>query len=128
VPNLIFSTRGQLDAIDLKEKTGYTFMFLPNANTTDPSGAIEFNYFNISAQGKSAKEKLDELLYQHSYCVDSISISTIPIYYLEPNVRISVRDDNSKINGEYLVSRLSIPLTYNGMMSITATKAPQRIY
>ena len=27
----------------------------------DPSGSVEFNYFNISAQGKSAKEKLDEL-------------------------------------------------------------------
>ena len=127
VPNLIFTTRQQLEVIDLKEKTGYIFMFLPNS-MMDPSGSVEFNYFNISAQGKSAKEKLDELLYYHSYCVESINISAIPIYYLQPNTRILVRDDNSKINGEYIVSRISIPLTYNGMMSITATKAPQRLY
>lgn len=127
VPNLIFTTYEQLNAIDLKEKTGYIFFFIKDASE-DPNGTVQFNYFNISAQGKSAKEKLDELLYYHSYCTESINISAIPIYYLEPNTRISVRDDNSKINGEYLVSRISIPLTYNGMMSITATKAPQRLY
>jgi hypothetical protein len=38
--------------------------------------------FSISAQGKSAKERLDELLYQHSYCIESATITTIPIYYL----------------------------------------------
>lgn len=126
IPNLIFTTYDQLEVKDLKDKTGYKFMFLPD-NVIDPSGAAEFTYFTISAQGKSAKEKLDDLLYTHSYCIDSVNISAIPIYYLESNVRISVRDDNSKINGEYLVSRISMPLTYNGMMTITASKAPQRI-
>ena len=47
--------------------------------------------------------------------------------YLSPNTRIFVRDDQSKINGEYIVSKMTIPLAYNGIMSITATKAPERI-
>jgi hypothetical protein len=38
--------------------------------------------FSISAQGKSAKDKVDELLYQHGYCIESAIITTIPIYYL----------------------------------------------
>ena len=87
---------------------------------------ISLNYFNISAQGKSAKDVLDELLYQHSYCTNSINITAIPVYYLQPNTMIYVRDDQSKINGEYVVNRISLPLTYNGQMSISATKAPQR--
>ena len=33
-----------------------------------------------------------------------------------------------KINGEYIVSKLTIPLAYNGTMSISATKAPTRLY
>jgi hypothetical protein len=57
---------------------------------------------------------LDELLYNHSYCTESINISAIPIYYLDVNTRISVCDELSKINGEYIVSRISLPLTYNG--------------
>jgi hypothetical protein len=81
------------------------------------------NLFTISSKGKSAKERIDELLYNHSYCIESANITTIPVYHLEPNTRIFIQDDNSKINGEYIVSRLTIPLTYNGTMSITATKA-----
>ena len=76
------------------------------------------NYFSISAQGKSAKDALDELLYNHSYYTESINISAIPVYYWEPNTRISIQDEMSKINGEYIISRITLPLTYNGTMSI----------
>jgi hypothetical protein len=81
------------------------------------------NLFTISSKGKSAKERIDELLYDHTYCIENINITTIPVYHLEPNTRILVQDDTKNINGEYIVSRLTIPLTYNGTMSITATKA-----
>ena len=115
VPNLIFTTNLQNE---FKEKSGYVFMQI--------SKDMSLNYFNISAQGKSAKDVLDELLYQHSYCTNSINITAIPVYYLQPNTIIYVCDDQSKINGEYVVNRISLPLTYNGQMSISATKAPQR--
>ena len=83
--------------------------------------------FSISSQGKSAKDKLDELIYKHSYCIESATITTIPIYYLEPNTRISLYDKNTKLDGDYIISRISIPLSYNGTMSITATKAAKNI-
>jgi hypothetical protein len=86
------------------------------------------NLFTISSKGKSAKERIDELLYNHSYCIESASITTIPIYHLQPNSRILVKDPESKIDGEYIVSKLTIPLTYNGTMNITATKAVSNIY
>ena len=59
--------------------------------------------------------------------IESVTIQAVPIYHLEPNTRIFVRDDQSKINGEYIVSKISLPLAYNGTMSITATKAPERL-
>lgn len=83
--------------------------------------------FSISAQGKSAKDKLDELLYQHSYCIESINITSIPVYYLEPNTRIYVEDKKTNLQGDYIISKITIPLTYNGTMSITATKAAENI-
>lgn len=98
---------------------GYTFIQLPNYME---------NLFEISSQGKSAKDILDEWLYNYSYCTESISITTLPIYYLEPNTRIYVRDDNSNINGEYIADRITLSLQYNGTMTITATKAAERIY
>jgi len=85
------------------------------------------NLFIISSKRKSAKEAIEEMLYKYSYCIESVNIQTIPVYYLEPNTRIKIRDNNSGINGEYIISKLTIPLTYNGMMSITATKAVTNI-
>lgn len=85
------------------------------------------NMFTISPQGKSAKDKLDELLNQHSYSIESATINCIPIYYLEPNVRIHIFDKETNIDGEYIVSKFTIPLTHNGTMSITATKVVDTI-
>ena len=85
------------------------------------------NYFQISTQGKSAKEALDNLLYTHTYYCESISLSCVPIYYLEPNVRISVYDETSGINGEFIIKSFSLQLAYNGSMSITATRAEDLI-
>ena len=71
---------------------------------------------------------LDELLYQNSYCVENVTINAVPLYHLEPNTRIYVKDEKSNVDGEYIMTKLTIPLTYNGTMSITATKAPPRLY
>lgn len=78
--------------------------------------------FSISSQGKSVKERLDELLYQHSYCIESASIQSVPIYYLEPNTRIHIYDEKSGLNDDYILDKFNISLSYNGTMSITAYK------
>ena len=83
--------------------------------------------FACSAQGKSAKDKLNELIYQHSYCIENATITSIPIYYLEPNVRIYIHDEEVGLDGDYIISKLTIPLNYNGTMTITATKAAENI-
>ena len=119
VPDLIFTTYKQYNEQGLADKSGYTPVFI--------NGSLE-NMFNISAQGKSAQDLIDELIYNHSYCIESVTIQSVPIYHLQPNVRIYVNDEKSKIQGEYIISKLTIPLAYNGTMSITATKAPERIY
>ena len=83
--------------------------------------------FTCSARGKNAKNKLDELLYEHGYCIESATITTIPIYYLEPNTRIYLHDEETGLDGDYIVSKITIPLTYNGTMSLTATKAAENV-
>lgn len=114
VPKVVFRTPG-----NNYDVSGYT--------TVQLGGDLE-NLFSISAQGKSAKDAVDEMLFNYSYCIENVTISAIPIYYLQPNTRIYVKDDASKINGEYIVSKMTIPLAYNGTMSITASKAPNKIY
>lgn len=117
-PNVIFVSSDKWED-DSNRKPGYTYVRL---------GYEQENLFNISARGKTAHAQLEEFLYQHAFCTESISMTTIPVYHLQPNTKISVRDDRSHINGEYIVNRLTIPLTYNGTMNISATKAADTIY
>lgn len=102
-----------------KRKTGYKYLKL----TKDL-----LQYFTLSAQGASVKDELDNLLYQHTYCTEQVSITCLPVYHLQPNTRIFIKDKNSGINGEYLIKSFTVPLSYNGTMTITATKAAERIY
>ena len=115
-PGVIFVE--DLNNIDEK-KSGYTYAQLPQH--------LEY-LFSISGQGKSAKDVLDNYLYTYSYCTESITINAIPVYHLEPNTRIFVRDDRCGINGEYIVTKINYPLDTSGTMSINATKVVDRIY
>jgi hypothetical protein len=83
--------------------------------------------FSISAQGKGAKDKLDELLYEHGYCIETATINTIPIYHLEPNTRIYLQDIETGLDGDYIINKISIPLLYNATMQLTLTKAAENI-
>ena len=118
-PNVIFvSTEEERNELKTT-KPGYTFLSLNNN--------VE-HLFTISSQGQSCKDKLNSLLYDCAVCKQGITLTTIPIYYLQPNTRIFITDLESGINGEYLISRLSYNLNYNGTLSITASKAVDRIY
>ena len=116
-PNIIYVDPDKYNSENIEP--GYVYACIPYGLD---------NMFNISTQGKSAKDKIDEMLYNYSYCIENISITAIPVYYLEPNTRIFVHDEETKINGEYLINKITIPLTYNGTMSITAVKAVERLY
>lgn len=102
-----------------EKQHGYTYIKIP---------ANLLSIFTVSSQGKTAHASLEENIYTSSYCSEAVSINSIPIYYLKPNTVIYIKDNDSKINGEYIVNQLTIPLTYNGTMSISATKVPERIY
>ena len=86
------------------------------------------NLFTISTQGKDAQKVFEEALYDNSYLNDTINITAIPIYHLPVNSRIEVFDQDSEINGEYIISKITLPLTYNGTMQITASKSETIIY
>lgn len=117
VPTVLFY--GERDTVDFTAHQGYTFAQFPFSMQ---------NYFAISSQGKSAQDELNNLLYQHTCSKENVNLTAVPIYYLQPNTRIFVKDDNTGINGEYIVDKVTVPLQYNGTTAITATKAVERIY
>ena len=66
-------------------------------------------------------------MYQYTNYNETISLSTLPVYYLDTNVRITVKDIESGIDGDYMVDSISIPLDSSSLMNINATKAWEKL-
>lgn len=79
--------------------------------------------FYRSAQGASAVGKANELICQYSANVEGISLTSIPIYYLQPNTRIYVEGE-----GDYTLDKISYSLAYNGTMSLNGNKILKQFY
>ena len=81
----------------------------------------------IGTIGYSAQETVRNFLYQYTAYNESISFSCIPIYYLDVNKRITVKDKKSGINGDYVIKTMTMPLSPASTMSIMASRALNRI-
>ena len=85
-----------------------------------------FNLLALGGTSNSAYNEIKMMLHEYTSYNESITIQSIPIYHLEPNTRIGVRDIESDIYGDYMISSISIPLDISSTMSISATRALER--
>ena len=117
-PDIIF-----IDGYNQEELEHYTMMgqkfFILTSEYQD--------LFIASSTGTSCFDKIREMLYQNLNYNTTISITCLPKYYMEPNNIIHIEDRKSNINGNYQITQFTLPLTYNGTMSITATQVLTRI-
>lgn len=118
IPDVIFlkSEPDNPEYINLLKK--YASMgqtYFPVTNET-------YDKFIASSTKASAFDKVRELLYQHLVYYTQVTISCLPKYYMEPNNIIYVEDKSIGICNNYEISQISLPLNYNGMMSIVATE------
>ena len=91
---------------------------------------VDGNIYSMITGGgtaNSAYNKVRELLYQYTSYNESVVITTIPIYYLEPNIRITIRDRKSGIYGDYMINTISLSLDVASTMTISCTRALERI-
>ena len=91
---------------------------------------VRSEVYSMLANGgvlKSAYEEIRKELYQYTSYNEQISLTVLPIYYLEPNIRITVKDENSDIKGDYMIKSISLPLDINGMMNLSCVRVLERI-
>ncbi len=81
----------------------------------------------IGGYQNSCYQKVCSLLYQYINMNTTISLTTLPIYHLEPNTRITIKDNEFGICGDYIVTSMSIPLDVNSMMNISAYLAQTKM-
>lgn len=95
------------------QRQGYTIIQIPQAYR---------ELFSISSQGQSAFDVVNSCLNDYTHLAENVSLTTDPLYFLQPNERIYIQDTEHNIKGEYAIDKLTIPLQANSQMSITATK------
>ena len=86
-----------------------------------------YNCITGGGSKNSAYEYVRDLLYQYTQYNESINIQCVPIYHLDVNTRIEVQDRESNIFGDYIINRISIPLDIANTMTISATRAVEKL-
>lgn len=118
VPDVVFIEGLDQDLIVKYQGIGQRFFILTNEY---------YDMFSISTTGTSCFDQIREMVYQNLCYNTTISLTCLPKYYIEPNNIIRVEDKDSNIYGNYQITQYSLPLTYNGTMSITATGVLTRV-
>lgn len=75
----------------------------------------------------SAYEVARQTLHQYVRYNEVVTLNTIPMFHLEPNTLIKIRDDKTGIYGEYIINNISISLNDFDTMSLSCTKNITRI-
>lgn len=120
IPNLVF-----IDVTDENYESLVQECIDNKQDYTQVSNEIFSNIFG-GGSCRSAFAAVRELLYKNTNYNETIVIQSIPIYYLEPNTRITVNDKQTDIFGDYIISSISLPLDVHGTMTINATRALER--
>lgn len=86
-----------------------------------------WNMLSVGIHAYSAYDLLRSMLHEITGYNESISLTTVPIYHLEPNTRIYVNDNDTGIHGDYMIKTFSVPLAIGGSMTLSCQKAVERI-
>jgi len=65
---------------------------------------------------------MKNLIYLHTNFNESVSISSVPLYFLEPNNKINLTDINTGVSGDHFLQTFDIPLSPEGSMTLNAIK------
>lgn len=86
-----------------------------------------YNNLDIGGSNYSAYEQIRQTLHEFTNYNESISLQTIPLYFLEPNTRISINNPDSAMTGDYIINNMSFSLDNEGLLTINASKAVQKV-
>lgn len=65
-------------------------------------------------------------LYLHTHYQKSVSLTSIPVFYLEPNSRITVNDTTTNTYGDFVVQSINLTLGPGANMSISCNEIMER--
>lgn len=81
----------------------------------------------VGGTANSAYNMVRDLLYQYTSYNETVAISIIPMYHLQPGIRVTIQDTKTGIYGDYMVNSISCNLEISGTMSLSCTRCLEKI-
>lgn len=95
----------------------------------DVFSQVTGDIYNALATGGSKNGAFDRVkyeLYLHTNYQETVSITAIPVFYLEPNTRVTINDKSTNTYGDFVISNISMPLGAGSTMSVSCSQALER--
>ena len=127
IPNIIMVNKDVNDDI-LDSRNAVTAQELQELglHPVQVAGAI-FDSIMPGGCYNSCYQNIRQLLTNYTDYNESISITCLPLYHLEPNVRITINDPMSGVQGDFIINTINFDLSHTGTMTITAKKVIEKI-
>lgn len=120
-PEVVYIEAGQTDTAKLRTEA------IENKNTFVQVPTSIAKGLSIGSALNSAYDNVRAMLHETTSFNETISVSCIPIFHLQPNQLIYVKNEETGIDGDYMLNSFSIPLDINGVMNLSCSKALRRI-
>lgn len=121
IPNIVFINADEDDKGRIKqqecEDNGMPY--------TQVRGEV---FYNLATGGykNGAFDQVKYELYLHTTYQNAVSITALPVFYLEPNSRIELNDTSTNTYGDYNLNTLSIPLGPGNTMTVSCNQSIER--
>lgn len=86
-----------------------------------------YNNLAIGGYKNSAYEKIKYELFYHTNYQRTISLTAIPVFYLEPNSRVTISDRTTNTYGNFMVQNINISFGPGANMSVTLNEIFERL-
>ena len=86
-----------------------------------------FSLLNTGGYLNSAYEALRYELFLHSTYQKVVSITSLPVFYLEPNSRVEVSEKTTNTYGDFMVKNISLTLGPGANMSVSLNEVSERL-
>lgn len=118
IPNIVFLN------LDLADSDPDEFEDLRNEcmSAGQPYAQTRGDVYNAFATGgyhNSAYDAITLDLYNHTTYQRTISMTALPVFYLEPNLRVTINDKVTNTYGDFMIQNMSVPLAIGSVMSVT---------
>ena len=74
----------------------------------------------------AAFDEIKYELYLHTRYQKTVSLTSIPVFYLEPNSRITINDTTTNTYGDFIVQSINLTLGPGANMSVSCNEAAER--